>query len=151
MPDIYLFAGEANPNDIRLRDPTILVGGSVDGTAIPSVLASVFAIMSGAFAGGAVASPSVLDATFASQSPTASGDATATVAEANLTWEILSPSVAGSANASPSLLLGSFTLQVATAAGTETGSVQLTGKQKRRVALRRNESIEELVFAGVLA
>lgn len=149
MPDIYLFAGEANPNDIRLRDPTILVGSSVDGTAIPSVLASVFAIMSGAFTGGAVASPGVLDATFASQSPTASGDATATVAAANLTWEMLPPSGAGSANASPSLLLGSFTLQAAT--GTETGSVQLTGKKKRRVAISRNESIEELVFAGVLA
>ena len=27
MPDIYLYSGEANPNDIKLRDPTTSGGG----------------------------------------------------------------------------------------------------------------------------
>ena len=31
MPDIYLYAGETNPSDIRLSDPTIITGGSFFG------------------------------------------------------------------------------------------------------------------------
>lgn len=33
MPDIFLYSGEANPNDIKLRDPTVLAGaGAINAT-----------------------------------------------------------------------------------------------------------------------
>lgn len=32
MPDIFLYGGEANPNDIELRDPTVADSGAITGT-----------------------------------------------------------------------------------------------------------------------
>jgi len=35
MTDIFLYAGESNPSDLKLRDPTILAGGgAITGTGV---------------------------------------------------------------------------------------------------------------------
>jgi hypothetical protein len=50
MTDIFLYAGEANPNDIRLRDPTVAGGGGGPAT-ITGTLAATEASDTAAFAG----------------------------------------------------------------------------------------------------
>ena len=51
MPDIFLYAGEPNPPDVRLRDPTqgglVVVYGSATPTAISGLTATGMAIMNG--------------------------------------------------------------------------------------------------------
>jgi len=35
MTDIFLYAGESNPSDLKLRDPTVLAGGgAITGTGV---------------------------------------------------------------------------------------------------------------------
>lgn len=40
MPDIFLYAGEPNPNDIRLSDPTVVRGGGAGPTIVEATLTS---------------------------------------------------------------------------------------------------------------
>lgn len=61
MPDIFLYPGEANPNDIRLSDPTVLrsAGGAIkDGAAAMSSVSSWTAV-AGAVRPGAAGIASV--------------------------------------------------------------------------------------------
>jgi hypothetical protein len=61
MPDIFHYAGEANPNDIRLADPTVVrsAGGSTKDGAAPIASVSAWAAAAGAVRPGAAVIASV--------------------------------------------------------------------------------------------
>lgn len=42
MPDIYLYGGEANPNDVRLRNPTAVSGNITVETGVGSLILTGF-------------------------------------------------------------------------------------------------------------
>lgn len=143
MPDIYLYAGEPNLNDIRLRDPTVLVGGGVDGTASPAVLASlstipvaslagssnytasvqslVIAVQSHVLSGSAMTSPSVLAASFAVQSPVATADSITVATVQSATLSIQSASASGTADgtAFPEVVSALFCVMAIDVSGSE--------------------------------
>ena len=49
MPDIFLYQGEPNPNDVRLTDPTVLASNAITGAGI---LLCAAAVLSGAGVSG---------------------------------------------------------------------------------------------------
>jgi hypothetical protein len=61
VPDIFLFAGESNPNDIKLRDPTSLAGGSPINCTIAATIALNCAAVASQNNRGAIASTITLN------------------------------------------------------------------------------------------
>lgn len=93
MPDIYLYAGEPNPNDIRLRDPTILVGGGTDATALPNVVAATFTLQVSTVSGDGNTSSGIQSAVFMTQAATLTADASITTSVLSATFSV-QPAVA---------------------------------------------------------
>ena len=168
MPDIYLYAGEPNPNDVRLRDPTILVGGGTDGTATPAVSSSVFSLQLGVFIGDALTSASVLSAVFTTQATAVIGDAIISASVLSSVFSVQASTITGTANTNNAVLSATFSVQVAVASATSDGTASpnvlaatfialaadasgtaplQTGK-KRRIT-RRTEFEDELLLLEV--
>lgn len=123
MPDVYLYSGEPNPNDVRLRDPTVPGAGGADGNASGATVTIAASLLDGTASGAATGNGAVVPAAASLVSGAASGAAVASGTTNTAAASIISGTTSGAATANGATL----TPTTSPGNGSATGSAAASG------------------------